>query len=156
MIMPKGNVWPAVHPDPKKQSRHLRFWTPYDRRYRHFDLRPAIILEVGCRYTVNPVPRTYVRDFRACLSARSRTFTPYSPRSNSTAVLERGSRIGRSVVRGKSSTLARPDAHQGVFHERNNLGSGLIVIKAVSSTRLKRFIGEYPWSELRSEPSGSS
>ncbi len=49
-----------INPDPKKQSRHLWFWTPYDRSYRHFDLRPAIILEVSCRFTVNPVPRTYL------------------------------------------------------------------------------------------------
>ena len=34
-------------------------------------------------------------------------------------------RTGRSVVRGKSSSLARPDTHQGLFHERNNFGSGL-------------------------------
>ena len=53
------------NPDPKKQSRHLWFWTPYDRSYRHFDLRPAIILEVSCRFTVNPVPRTYVPGFGA-------------------------------------------------------------------------------------------
>ena len=115
----------------------MRFWTPSDRSYRHFDLRPAMILEVSCRFTVNPVPRTYVRGFRACPSARSRTFTPYSPRSNSTAVLERGSRTGRSVVRGKSISLARPDAHQGLFHERNNFGSGLSV---------EEFFMTAPWS----------
>jgi len=28
-------VGDEVSPDPKKQSRHLRFWTPYDRSYRH-------------------------------------------------------------------------------------------------------------------------
>jgi len=36
-------------------------------------------------------------------------------------------RTGRSVVRGKSSSLAKPDAHQGVFHVRNKFGSGLTV-----------------------------
>jgi len=33
------------------------------------------------------------------------------------------------VVQGKSSSLARPDAHKGVFCERNNFGSGLSVIE---------------------------
>ena len=28
-------------------------------------------------------------------------------------------------MHGKSSSLARLDAHQGLFHERNNFGSGL-------------------------------
>ncbi len=42
----------TISPDPKKQSRYLRFWTPYDRSYRHFDLQPAIILGVSCRFTV--------------------------------------------------------------------------------------------------------
>jgi len=32
------------------------------------------------------------------------------------------------VVRGKISSLASPDAHQGVSHERNNFGPGFIVI----------------------------
>ncbi len=32
------------------------------------------------------------------------------------------------MVQGKSSSLARPDAHKGVFCERNNFGSGLSVI----------------------------
>ncbi|MCZ6907677.1 MAG: hypothetical protein O7G28_10360 [Deltaproteobacteria bacterium] len=45
-------VGDVVSPNPKKQSRHLRFWTPYDRSYRHFDLQPAIILEVSCRFAV--------------------------------------------------------------------------------------------------------
>jgi len=31
------------------------------------------------------------------------------------------------VVRGKSSSLASPDAHQGVSHERINFRSGFIV-----------------------------
>ncbi len=32
---------------------------------------------------------------------------------------------GELPIHGKSSSLARPDAHQGVFHERNNFASGL-------------------------------
>ncbi len=118
--------WPSLHetsrtnPDPKKQSRYLRVWTPYDRSYRHFDLQPAIILELSCRFTVNPVPRTYVRGFRACASGTS---------EHSSLHL----RTGRSVVRGKSISLARPDAHQGLFHEQNNFGSGLTIALLLNS-----------------------
>ncbi len=97
-----------MNPDSKKHLRHLRFWTPYDRSYRHFDLRPAMILEVSCRFTVNPVPRTYIRGFRACPSARSRTFTPYSPRSNSTAVLKRAHVQGVLWYRVKAALWRGP------------------------------------------------
>jgi len=46
-------------------------------------------------------------------------------------------------IHDKSSTLARPDAHQGVFHDRNNFGLRSSAQKLMKVTVLNDIISTY-------------